>query len=171
MEACVCPCAFFLPCAVLYCFGKSSTYHVHNGASNDTKRQLAAWGGHDHRCHDYNPIEKVCLSLYPGEFFMKDPNFFSCSLVLDQVLIFSFMGDFRGRIIHAYFDGTHVIVRKTKLYHFYPVEKARKTFELFLRQMASMPIGDIKAQSQEIVRPSTPSSIEIDLNDLSFDSD
>lgn len=79
------------------------------------------------------------------------------------------MGDFRGRIIHAYFDGTAIIVKKTKLYHFCPVETARKTFELFLRQMASMPVGDIKARSQHIFRPSTPSSIALD--ELKLDSD
>lgn len=79
------------------------------------------------------------------------------------------MGDFRGRIIHAYFDGTELIVKKTKLYHSYPVEKARKTFQLFLRQMASTPTGDIKAQSQDILRPSTPPSIALD--ELRLDSD
>ena len=118
-------------------------------------------------------LEAVCeLWQYAGlttEFSIKYPNFFSYSLAFNQVIVFSFMGDFRGRVIHAHFDGTDIIVKKTNLYHFYPVEKPRKTFELFLRQMASTPIGDIKAQSQDILRPSTPPSITLD--ELRLNSD
>ena len=109
----------------------------------------------------------ACLYI-PVKFLIKCSDSFPCSLALNQVLVISFMGDFRGRIIHACFDGTDIIVKKTKLYHFYPVEKARKTFELFLRQMASTPIGDTKAQSHNILRPSTPPSIALDK--LSLDS-
>lgn len=84
-------------------------------------------------------LEAVCkLWQYAGltnEFSIKYPNFFSYSLAFNQIIVFSFMGDFRGRVIHAYFDGTDIIVKKTNLYHFYPVEKARKMFELSLRRM------------------------------------
>lgn len=55
------------------------------------------------------------------------------------------MGNMRGRILQAYFDGTHVAIRKTKLYHFGSAEKARELLEgVFLQHMANTPIGDTK---------------------------
>lgn len=81
-------------------------------------------------------LEAVCeLWQYAGlttEFSIKYPNFFSYSLSFNQVIVFSFMGDFRGRVIHAYFDGTDIIVKKTNFYHFYPVEKPRKDVRTIL---------------------------------------
>lgn len=76
------------------------------------------------------------------------------------------MGDFRGRIIQAHFDGTDIIIKKTKLYHFYPVDKARRVFDLFMRQMASTPVGEIRSISKDIWRESE-SDVESDMTSSS----
>lgn len=53
------------------------------------------------------------------------------------------MGNMRGRILQAYFDGTHVAIRKTKLYHFGSAERAMELLgRIFLQHMANTPIGN-----------------------------
>lgn len=39
------------------------------------------------------------------------------------------------------FDGSNVIIRKTKLYHFYP-DQTKKNFPIFTQQLANTPCGD-----------------------------
>ena len=65
------------------------------------------------------------------------------SLTFSKVLVLSFMGHLHGRILQAYYDGTSVVIRKTKLYHFLP-ENARDLLNLFVQQMANTPIGNTK---------------------------
>lgn len=64
--------------------------------------------------------------------------------LLSQVLVFSFMGNLRGRILQVFFNGTEVVIKKSKLYHFASVDKAKDLFQLFMRQMASSPSGSTK---------------------------
>lgn len=85
--------------------------------------------------HLYIP---VCES-YPCTFLL----FYSFPLTFFKVLVFSFMGHLHGRILQAYYDGTSVVIRKTKLYHFLP-EDARGLLNLFVQQMANTPIGNTK---------------------------
>lgn len=65
-------------------------------------------------------------------------------VLLGQVLIFSFMANFRGRILQAFFNGTESVIKKSKLYHFASVDKARDLFQFFMRQMANSPSGSTK---------------------------
>lgn len=53
------------------------------------------------------------------------------------------MGHLHGRILQAYYDGTFVVIRKTKLYHFLP-EDARDLLNLFVQQLENTPIGNTK---------------------------
>lgn len=64
------------------------------------------------------------------------------------------MGNMRGRILQAYFDGTHVSIRKTKLYHFGSTEKARKLLGgVFLQHIANTPIGDTQEMVDDATTP------------------
>lgn len=65
-------------------------------------------------------------------------------VLLGQVLVFSFMGNLRGRILQAFFNGTEVVIKKSKLYHFASADMARDLFQLSMRQMASSPSGSTK---------------------------
>lgn len=56
--------------------------------------------------------------------------------------MFSFMGNLRGRILQAYFTGDKVVIYKTELFHFAPLERARDLLDIFVRQMANTPIGN-----------------------------
>lgn len=58
--------------------------------------------------------------------------------------MFSFMSNIQGRILQGYFDGREVVIRKTKLYDFFPREEMDASTELFLQWMASTPCGDTK---------------------------
>lgn len=51
------------------------------------------------------------------------------------------MGRLRGRILQAYYDGDNVVIRKSQLYCFEPLEDARKFFDIFAQHMASIPRG------------------------------
>lgn len=48
----------------------------------------------------------------------------------------------RGRIIQAYFNGIQIVIYKTELFHFAPLERARKLIDIFVRFMASTPVGN-----------------------------
>ena len=64
------------------------------------------------------------------------------------------MGNMRGRILQAYFDGTHVAIRKTKLYHFESAEKARELLGgVFLQLIANTPIGDTQEMVNDATKP------------------
>lgn len=54
------------------------------------------------------------------------------------------MGNLRGRIIQAYFNGSQVVIYKTELFHFAPLERARSLIDIFVRYMASTPIGNTR---------------------------
>lgn len=55
-------------------------------------------------------------------------------------MVFSFMNHCRGRIIQGYYDGHEVVLRKSKLFDFSNAKTA--PFELFVRHLASAPVGD-----------------------------
>ena len=55
-------------------------------------------------------------------------------------MVFSFMNHCRGRIIQGYYDGHEVVLRKSKLFDFSDAKTA--PFELFVRHLASTPVGD-----------------------------
>lgn len=42
------------------------------------------------------------------------------------ILVLSFMGSLKGRIVRAYFDRKDIVIWKTKIYHFCPLEDAKK---------------------------------------------
>ncbi|KAI9928133.1 hypothetical protein MW887_002166 [Aspergillus wentii] len=60
------------------------------------------------------------------------------------VLVFSFMGKQHGRILQAYYNGTAVVIRMTKLYDFTTAANARKHLQLFAQHMANNPTGNTK---------------------------
>ena len=62
------------------------------------------------------------------------------SSLLRQIMVFSFMNHCRGRIIQGYYDGHEVVLRKSKLFDFSNAETA--PFDLFVRHLASAPVGD-----------------------------
>lgn len=69
-----------------------------------------------------------------------------CAVFLSlQVMIFSFMGEHNGRILQAHFDGEELVVRKLQLCDFSTKEKAQDNIQLFLRYMASEPVGDTRS--------------------------
>lgn len=69
--------------------------------------------------------------------------------------MFSFMSNLKGRILQAYFDGCEVVIRKTKLYDFFPREEMDASTEVFLQWMASTPYGDTKNLSLRNFAPLT----------------
>ncbi|RHZ64518.1 hypothetical protein CDV55_107152 [Aspergillus turcosus] len=64
--------------------------------------------------------------------------------IVIPVMLFSFMSNIQGRILQGYFDGREVVIRKTKLYDFFPREEMDASTEVFLQWMASTPCGDTK---------------------------
>ena len=62
------------------------------------------------------------------------------SSLLQQIIVISFMNHYHGRIIQGYYDGHEVVLRKSKLFDFSNAETA--PFELFVRHLASAPVGD-----------------------------
>lgn len=64
------------------------------------------------------------------------------------------MGDFQGRILQAYYDGDKVVIKKTELYHFAPVENARRLFEIVAQHMASDLTGDTHELLQGVTKES-----------------
>lgn len=55
-------------------------------------------------------------------------------------MVFSFMAPLRGRVIQAYHDGHELVLQKSKFFGFSSVETV--PFELFMRHLASMPVGN-----------------------------
>ena len=86
----------------------------------------------------YIPVREVYPSIHFIIYFV-----FFFSLTFFKVLVFSFMGHLQGRILQAYYDGTSVVIKKTKFYHFLP-ENSRGLLNLFVQQMANTPIGNTK---------------------------
>lgn len=59
-----------------------------------------------------------------------------------QVLLLSFMGAKRGRILQAYFVDGHLVIHKTRLYSFATPHVAKRSMRLFLQFMCSSMGGD-----------------------------
>lgn len=57
-------------------------------------------------------------------------------------MVFSFIGEKKGRILQAHFSYNGLVIRKSKLYDFSTAEKAKPHIELFLQYMASDTVGD-----------------------------
>lgn len=62
------------------------------------------------------------------------------------------MGNLRGRIPQAYYDGVDLVIRKTKLYYFAPADNARNLLDLFLQHMANTPTGDTRALLRNVTK-------------------
>lgn len=59
------------------------------------------------------------------------------------------MGNLSGRILQAYFDGTKLIVRKTKLLDFTDEKTARKNIPIFLQHMSNVPVGNTRSKANQ----------------------
>ncbi|KAJ9247136.1 hypothetical protein DTO207G8_8284 [Paecilomyces variotii] len=60
------------------------------------------------------------------------------------VMLFSFMGEKKGRIIQAHTNSQALVIRKSKLYDFSTVDNFRKFTTLFLRYMTCDAIGNTR---------------------------
>ncbi|KAJ9409335.1 hypothetical protein DTO045G8_3103 [Paecilomyces variotii] len=60
------------------------------------------------------------------------------------VMLFSFMGEKKGRIIQAHTNSRALVIRKSKLYDFSTVDNFRKFTTLFLRYMTCDAIGNTR---------------------------
>ncbi|KAE8311146.1 hypothetical protein BDV41DRAFT_566004 [Aspergillus transmontanensis] len=78
----------------------------------------------------------------PPGFYEFDPNDTMCSRPIDCVLVFSFMGPQRVRLVEAYFDGSSVVVRPPRLFDL------RKKDEAVIKELGQWyfgePIGNTK---------------------------
>lgn len=59
------------------------------------------------------------------------------------------MGNLSGRILQAYFDGTKLVVRKTKLLEFTDEDTARKNIQIFLQHMSNVPVGNTQSKANQ----------------------
>lgn len=62
------------------------------------------------------------------------------------------MGNLRGRIPQAYYDGVGLVIRKTKPHYFAPADNARNLLDLFLQHMANTPAGDTRALLRNVTK-------------------
>lgn len=73
-------------------------------------------------------------------------------------MVFSFMGEMKGRILQAYDNQGELVVRKSKLFDFWSWESAEKNFDLFVQFMGSTPVGDTKRVEQLYQQPGVAAS-------------
>ncbi|PYI00216.1 hypothetical protein BO78DRAFT_269803, partial [Aspergillus sclerotiicarbonarius CBS 121057] len=58
------------------------------------------------------------------------------------VLLFSFMGERKGRILQVHLDREGIVIRKSGLYDFSTEDAANSSRDLFLRYMCSTRVGE-----------------------------
>lgn len=68
------------------------------------------------------------------------------------------MGNLSGRILQAYFDGTKLVVRKTKLLEFTDEGTARKSIQIFLQHMSNVPVGNTQLKANHPGEGDSPGS-------------